>query len=84
MLNMYYGDIIDLQSGEYRHRYGVGGEEGDETKHSIYAALHLKIIRMIINDNQDDVNQDKGCCFSAPPPPPLKKREKEREEEVQI
>ena len=49
----------DLQSGEYRHRYGVGGEEGDETKHSIHAALHLKIIRMLINDI-NDVNQDKA------------------------
>ena len=37
---------IDLQSGEYRHRYGVGGEEWDETKHSIHAALNLQLIKM--------------------------------------
>ena len=46
-LHIYSDDCdIYLQSGEYRHRYGIGGEEGDEPKHSIHAALNLQMIKM--------------------------------------
>ena len=39
-------DVDDLQSGEYWDGDGVGGEEGDEAKHPIHAALNLQIVKM--------------------------------------